>query len=99
MKTEINSIKITSKSLNFIVCTIYRPHSKHVAVQDFTDLLVSLLHKDDLKNSKIVLLGDININLLEHKTHAHTNNFLTTLQASNFFLIFLDLLDSQTVSN
>ena len=30
-------------------------------------------------------MGDLNINLLEHATHAPTNNFLASLQALNFY--------------
>ena len=30
-------------------------------------------------------MGDLNINLLEHTTHAPTNNFLASLHALNFY--------------
>ncbi len=82
---EIVTVIITSQSINYVVCAIYRPKSKHDAVNEFSDILVSLLQKEVLKNSKIIIIGDLNINLLEHTTHAPTNNFITSLQTINFF--------------
>ncbi len=38
-----------------------------------------------LKNSNLVIIGDLNINLLEHATLTPTKNFLATLQSLNFF--------------
>ena len=82
---EINTIKINTSSTNLIICTIYRPHSKHIAVEEFDNILNTLLHSDIIKTAKIIIIGDLNINLLEHTTHPPTNNFLINLQALNFF--------------
>ena len=38
-----------------------------------------------LKDNKSILIGDFNINLLEHTTHPPTNNFLVQIQSHNFF--------------
>lgn len=77
---EINTVKVTTQSLSFIICAIYRPHGKHELVEEFTNTLCTLLEKDTIANKKVILLGDLNINSLEHTTHTPTNNFLATLQ-------------------
>ena len=82
---EINSIKITSNTTSIIVCAVYRPHSKHEYIEEFCNNLCTLLQSNTLKNKKIILIGDLNINLLEHTTHNPTNNFLATLQTMNLF--------------
>ena len=82
---KINSIKIKFIHIDFVECAIYRPHSKHIAVEEFTNLLNTFLLNDEIKNSKIIIIGDLDINLLEHTTHPPTNNFLVNLQALNFF--------------
>ena len=80
---EINTIKVTSNTLNFLLCAIYRPNSKHIAVDEFTDIMNTLL-QNKAKSNKIILIGDFNINLLEHSTHIPTSNFLAGIQALNF---------------
>ena len=46
---EINTIKITLHSIPYIICAIYRPHSKHINVDEFTNSLSFLLQKDIVK--------------------------------------------------
>ena len=36
-------------------------------------------------NNRNILMGDFNINLLEHVTHPPTNEFITTMQSNNYF--------------
>ena len=80
---ELNTVKIITKSVKFLVCAIYRPKSKHIEVDEFTNAITTLLqHK--AKQNNIVLIGDFNINLLEHTTHSPTNNFLANIQTLNF---------------
>ena len=69
----------------YIQCSIYRPHSKHEVVKELTDTLCTLLQDDIIKNDKVIVIGDLNINLLEHATHNATNNDLAALQIYNFF--------------
>ena len=64
---------------------MYRPHSKHENIEAFTDNLFTLLQRDEIKKNNIIIIGDININLLEHTTHTATNNYLAALQTINFF--------------
>ena len=82
---EINSVKLTDNASTYIICAIYRPYSKHEAVDEFTDILSTILQNNILKKNKTIIIGDLNINLLEHTTHAPTNHYLSTLQALNFF--------------
>lgn len=55
-----------------------------VAVDKFTDIFNTFLQNIST-NNKIILIGDFNINLLEHTTNPPTNNFLTGIQLQNFF--------------
>ena len=81
---EINTIKIKVSNTSYVISAIYRPNSKHQAVDEFTSFLSDLLLNDSIKKHKIVLLGDFNINLLEHTSHTPTNNYLVFLQSLNF---------------
>ena len=82
---EIITVKIHTASNIYNLCSIYRPHSKHIGVEEFNDILCNILQNDCIKNNNIIIMGDLNINLLEHDTHAPTNNFLASLQALNFY--------------
>ena len=81
---ELLTVKITSSSTNYILCAIYRPQSKHIRVEEFTNILSTLMQKDSIRNNKVIVIGDLNINLLEHASHTATNNFLANLQTVNF---------------
>ena len=70
---------------NFIFSIIYRPRSKHVAVEEFTHTLHNILDQNLFSRNNTVLLGDFNINLLEHTSHQPTNYFLNTMQSLNYF--------------
>lgn len=43
------------------------------------------LSQNTFINSRTVITGDFNINLLEHEQHLPTNNFLVTMQSFNYF--------------
>ena len=82
---EICTIKLKTPNMNYLISTIYRPHSKHEQVSEFTTILNNLLLTDTFKNNNTIILGDLNVNLLEHSTHPPTNNFLNTMQSLNYF--------------
>ena len=44
-----------------------------------------LLSNDIFRRNKSLIIGDFNINLLEHSSHLPTNLFLNSMQALNFF--------------
>ena len=83
---EINTICITYPTTSYIICTIYRPHSKTERVDNFTSILSEILCMNELKNKKVILIGDLNIDLLQHHNDAPTGNFLSTMQTLNFFI-------------
>ena len=71
------------KGLNFLLCAVYRPNTKHITVDELTETM-NILLQDKAKSNKIILIGDFNINLLEHSTHIPTGNFLSGIQMLNF---------------
>ena len=72
---ETIEIKITTKSINCFVCTVYRPQSKHKNIDEFTNTPYTLLQKDSIKNMRVIINGDLNTNLLENSTHKQTKKF------------------------
>ena len=83
---EVNTVKINTGTLDILKCAIYRPNSKHIAVEKFTQV-INILLEAKAKNNKIVLVSDFNIHLLEHSTHIPTINFFANIQAINFTLL------------
>ena len=82
---EISSTKLIIGNTSYIISVIYRPNSKHIDVNEFTNIINELLAAETFKNNKTILIGDFNINLLEHATHLPTNLFLNTMQSLNYF--------------
>ena len=66
-------------SFIFIVC-IYRPPNG--SITSFLPYLLEILNSDMLKNGKVIILGDLNINILTENTI--TNRFVYELQALNY---------------
>ena len=79
------TVHVKATNLNLIVSAIYRPHSKHENVDSFTDLMSNTLSHDTFRNHKTILIGDFNINLLEHNSHCPTENFLNVMQSLTYF--------------
>ena len=82
---EICTVTITLCDTDYTVASIYRPHFKHVRIKEFKKVLEPILNDRLFKKSKTILLGDFNINLLEHHTHPDTNLFLSFMQ--NYFYL------------
>lgn len=82
---EICTVKVKIINTSYVMSVVYRPHSKHLAVNEFTTIISQILSNDIFRCSKSILLGDLNINLLEHSTHLPTNTFLNSMQALNYF--------------
>ena len=81
---EICSTSIEVLNRSFIICAIYRPHSKRERVNEFRNQLCEILSKPLFKKSNTIIIGDININLLEHNNHRPTNDFINMLQTYNY---------------
>jgi len=76
-KNFINSSK------HALIGVVYRPPNTDIDI--FNDIFSDLLIK--LRNERKIcyLLGDFNINLLNHETHSATGTFLDILYANSFF--------------
>ena len=83
--SELYTVKIRIDKVEHIIATLYRPHSKHIAVNNFTDIITNTLSADIFTNNKTIILGDLNINLLEHSIHLPTNIFINAMQTMNYF--------------
>ena len=82
---EICTTKLILGDSNYVISIIYRPNSKHIGVNEFTSYVNNLLNNDVFRLNKSLLIGDFNINLLEHSTHVPTNLFLNCMQTLNYF--------------
>lgn len=82
---EICTTQIKLADSKYIISAIYRPNSKHIAVNEFTNIINELLNNEIFRLNKSIIIGDFNINLLEHSTHLPTNLFLNSMQALNYF--------------
>ena len=49
---EILTIKINVNSVSYYICAIYRPHSKHERVKEFSNILNTLLLSDTVNKKK-----------------------------------------------
>ena len=81
---EICTIKIKIGSTNYTVAAIYRPRFKYTKIKEFTEKINLILNHNCFKKSNTILIGDFNINLLEHDTHSDTGDYLRNLQALNY---------------
>ena len=62
---------------NIILGVIYRPTSTDLP--SFNDALSLMLSELTQQNKYCYIMGDYNINLLNHETHQHTTNFVDQL--------------------
>ena len=77
---EICTVSVKIKNENYTISAIYRPHFKYDNIKEFRKAIEPILNDKMFKKSKTILTGDFNINLLEHQTHADTNDFLVFMQ-------------------
>ena len=81
---EILTIELALMNKKYNILTIYRPQTKHHRIMEFIDIMNEILINPNIKNNNMIILGDLNINLLEYTTHSNTNSFLTYMQSLNF---------------
>ena len=83
-------LKLKGTKKDIIVGNCYRPNSApHANIDkaiEFHSSIISKL-KTEYKNCPIVLLGDLNIDLLQFSTHNNTNQYLESLLSSGFLPI------------
>ena len=81
---EICTVSLKMKTTTYTISGIYRPRYKHHKVKEFTKKLSSILKHETFKKNKTVLIGDFNINLLEHNEHRETGEYLNKMQSINY---------------
>ena len=81
---EICTVSLKTRFDKYIISGIYRPRFKHHKVKEFSKKLSTMLKQNLFKTNKTVLIGDFNINLLEHQEHNDTNDYLNKLQSLNY---------------
>ena len=79
----IESIFIELDCYNMVIGCVYRPPGSDVAV--FTSYIDTILSKINKEKKKCYIAGDFNINLLNHKTHVHTSDYLNCIFSHHFF--------------
>ena len=81
---EICTVKLKISNQDYTISGVYRPRYKHHKVKEFNKKLSNILKHDTFKKSKTILMGDFNINLLEHNDHRETGDFLNKMQSLNY---------------
>ena len=76
---EICTVSLKMKTTTYTISGIYRPRFKHHKVKEFTKKLSSILQHETFKKNKTLLIGDFNINLLEHNEHRETGEYLNKM--------------------
>ena len=72
----------TSSNVNkTVIGCVYNPPNK--CITKFNDYIESILNK--LKNKKVYIGGDFNINLLNNETHIPTSQFVDTMLRNGFY--------------
>ena len=74
-------IQVRSNDELFYIVAVYRPHSDSII--NFTSELLRILNSNLLLNKRIIVLGDININLLM-TNNVDVNSFSNELYSYNF---------------
>ena len=65
------------KTKNFLFCCLYRHPSSDVSL--FLDHLTSVLQKVQKENKTLLIMGNFNINLLNHDSHSETDDFINVI--------------------
>ena len=75
------SIEIECDSKNIVVCCIYRPPNR--SINSFTEHVNEVLNK--FVNKTVYVVGDFNINILNHEKHKETNDFIDLMYSKGVF--------------
>ena len=77
-------VEIIRKATNVIIGCVYRPPAANP--NDFNAHMQSLMASKDLNNKKAkFLVGDFNLNILNHKSHGPSGIFLNTLLSNGLW--------------
>ena len=75
------SIEIENVGKNIVVCCIYRPPNR--SINSFSEYVHELLNK--FVNKTLYVVGDFNINILNHEKHKETNDFIDLMYSKGVF--------------
>ena len=81
---EICTVKVLIPDSSYVISVVYRPRFKHENIEEFRKEISPLLNNKIFKKSKSIIVGDLNINLLEHENHRPTNEFLNMMQTFSY---------------
>ena len=79
-------VTVNSEGFGVVVVCIYRPPAGNVEI--FNDLLSRILNDDSVVNRNFILIGDINVNLLD--LVVSTDQYVSLTQSLNFCRIYRD---------
>ena len=71
-----------SKDKDILICCAYRHPSSEI--EHFTEYIQRTLSIPSVANKHVFILGDFNINLLNHDSHTATCDFVSVLLSQNF---------------
>ena len=75
-------IEVKLENSKFIVGCVYRPPGKNL--KEFNIEMNCILSSLTKTNKEVYIMGDFNIDLLQYKSHADTDNFVNSMMASSF---------------
>ena len=75
-------IEVKFENSKFIVGCVYRPPGKNL--KEFNIEMNCILSSLTKTNKEVYIMGDFNIDLLQYKSHADTDNVLNSMMASSF---------------
>ena len=78
---EICTVEIIQNGLNIFILGIYRPHTD--SIENFSDILSDTLEDAILRGKHLVLLGDLNINILNENT---STNYFVNIMRSHYLI-------------
>ena len=80
---EVLTFYICGNGFKYLISSIYRPPSS--SSYQFNEMLINKLLLNYPENTKLIIVGDINLNLFNPLNLTCINNFINTLLGFNFF--------------
>ena len=75
--------KTLNELRNVIIILLYRPPNTDINI--FNEIIAEMMTKVKNENKTCCIMGDFNINLLNHNIHAGTSHFLDVMYSNNLF--------------
>ena len=82
---EIMSVIILGPCTNYLICSIYRPPSS--CPFQFNNMLFDFVFDKFPKNAKVILVGDLNLNLFNPLNLTYIGDFISNMLSFNYFPI------------